>query len=206
MTDTRHIAGIYDLLLYIPSIDIRRRTVEIVQRLHPERIIDVCCGTGFQLKMLASLDCLAVGIDLSPGMVSAAKRGKISVPCSLQDAGNLAFRDETFSLSMITFGLHEKDRETAKRIVREMIRVTRRDGRILITDYEITGRTSRFSRGTISTIERIAGKEHHAYFRDYHDAGGMGPLLPAGRLEIEEEHWFASHGIVTRLFKRIDMK
>lgn len=206
MTDTRHIAGIYDLLLYIPSIEIRRKTVEIVQRLHPEKIIDVCCGTGFQLKMLASQDCLAVGVDLSPGMIFSATRGRSSARCSIQDAGNLAFRDETFTLSMITFGLHEKDRATAKRIVREMVRVTRSDGRILITDYEITGRTSRFSRGTISAVERIAGKEHHAYFREYLDDGGMMPLLPAGKLEIGEEHWFASHGIVTRLFKRIDMK
>ncbi len=193
-------AGIYDALLYLPLIEMRRTTVEILGRLRREPVLDVCCGTGYQLGMIATLGLFAVGIDLSPAMLRPLRAGSGGVRCAVQDAANLAFRDGAFSLAMISFGLHEKERAIARRVVDEMMRVTAEGGYLLVTDFEITAGTSAFSRRAISCVERIAGKRHYRCFRDYCETGGMKPLLPENGLALLEEHWFASRGIVTRLY------
>lgn len=44
------------------------------QDVHPERMLDVCCGTGTMCEMLAREGYQMSGFDLSPGMIEEARR------------------------------------------------------------------------------------------------------------------------------------
>ncbi|MEA2554480.1 MAG: hypothetical protein QOJ65_2656 [Fimbriimonadaceae bacterium] len=44
------------------------------QDVHPNTILDVCCGTGTMTEMLHAESFQMAGIDLSPGMIEEAKR------------------------------------------------------------------------------------------------------------------------------------
>lgn len=50
MTDYRLTASFYDFILYPVLHPIRKKEVEVAKRLKPASIIDICCGTGDQLK------------------------------------------------------------------------------------------------------------------------------------------------------------
>lgn len=44
------------------------------QELAPQRILDVCCGTGTMCEMLTQEGVAMAGVDLSPGMIAEARR------------------------------------------------------------------------------------------------------------------------------------
>lgn len=44
------------------------------QEIHPENILDVCCGTGTMCEMLTREGFRTAGFDLAPGMIAEARR------------------------------------------------------------------------------------------------------------------------------------
>jgi ubiquinone/menaquinone biosynthesis C-methylase UbiE len=114
----------------------RRRLLEGVTG----RVLDVACGTGASFPFLKAAS-QVTGIDLSPGMLDLARRRAerlgLSVDLQVMDAGRLDFADDVFdvvvsALSTCTF----PDPVAA---LREMGRVTRPGGRILLLEH---GRSS----------------------------------------------------------------
>ena len=57
-----------------------------------ERILDLGCGTGELTLALQQRGCEAVGVDLSPEMVAAAKEK--GVDARVMDGHSMAFEDE----------------------------------------------------------------------------------------------------------------
>lgn len=104
------------------------------------RTLDVACGLGLNLRYLPeAVD--YVGVDLSPEMLARARARyaeRDPTPTFLQmDASNLEFEDDAFdtvisSLSTCTF-------PDPDAVLREMGRVCRPDGRILLLEH---GRSS----------------------------------------------------------------
>ncbi len=103
-------------------------------------VLDVACGTGASFPFLRAASHVT-GIDLSPGMLSIARRraDRLGLPVNLRvmDAGRLDFIDGCFdvvvsALSTCTFS----DPVAA---LREMSRVVRPNGRILLLEH---GRSS----------------------------------------------------------------
>jgi hypothetical protein len=67
---------------------------------------------------------------------------------------------------------------TARAILTEARRVVRKDGHIIVADYQWPAPGQGFFTGrVISLIERLAGQKHHACFRQYMEEGGAVPLL-----------------------------
>jgi SAM-dependent methyltransferase len=92
------------------------------------RILDVGCGTGANLKMLAAYG-QAEGVDISPQAVDFCReRGLDSV--ALGAAEHLPHDDDSFDLVTALDVIEHLDDDVAG--LREMRRVLRRDGRILI--------------------------------------------------------------------------
>jgi ubiquinone/menaquinone biosynthesis C-methylase UbiE len=62
------------------------------QEVHPKHILDVCCGTGTMCEMLVRDGFQVSGLDLSPGMIDAArrkaKRRKLDIDYHVADASN----------------------------------------------------------------------------------------------------------------------
>jgi ubiquinone/menaquinone biosynthesis C-methylase UbiE len=99
-------------------------------------VLDVACGTGTNFRYLAA-DADLVGIDISPEMLSKARRTldglELEGTLHRMDAQDLAFPDDTFdtvvsALSTCTF----PDPIAA---LGEMERVCKPDGRILLVEH-----------------------------------------------------------------------
>src|SRR5438067_1101209 len=75
--------------------------------LQPGRILDVACGTGTVVELLARQGYDAVGIDISAGMVEEAKRKAaaemLSVQYFIQDAADMDVPGEPFDLCISLF-------------------------------------------------------------------------------------------------------
>jgi SAM-dependent methyltransferase len=111
----------------------RRRILQslvekISTKLKINRILDVGCGTGANLKMLAAYGS-AEGVDISPQAVDFChERGLDSV--KLGAIEQLPYESDSFELVTALDVIEHLDNDIAG--LREMRRVLRRDGRILV--------------------------------------------------------------------------
>jgi len=200
MDEYKSTAKFYDALLFVFVRTIRNKVIDIIRQHRYNSILDVCCGTGDQLKLLKKQNIDGEGIDISNDMLKVAKSGYIKANCRYQDAADTDYRDEYFDLVMTAFALHEKNHTTARSIVEEMVRISSKD--ILIVDYELNEKTSIVSKWLIYAIERLAGGEHYSNFRSYILTGGLERLLLNIELIEIEKYYFGNGGIVLLLLRK----
>lgn len=98
MQDYAFIAPFYDFLLGPFMRSIRRDTLNIVLGLQPDNVLDVACGTGDQLRLLAENSINAVGVDMSEAMLKICRKANPASDCLLQDATDMAFQNERFEI------------------------------------------------------------------------------------------------------------
>lgn len=53
------------------------------------------------------------------------------------DATKLQFADNRFDISTITLALHEMDPSICMKVVKQLIRATKKNGKIIIVDYTV---------------------------------------------------------------------
>lgn len=102
-----------------------------------DRVLDVACGTGVVSFALAAQACEVVGIDISPGMLAKAReirhrRGIRNVHFVLGEAEHLPFKDGEFDLVVCRLAIHHFPQP--EREIREMARVLKAGGRLVISD------------------------------------------------------------------------
>jgi len=202
MEEYQYSAKVYDQILFPFIRPIRNKVISLVKKYQYASILDVCCGTGDQLKLLKEQGFDGKGIDLSDAMLSIALKGEDAVDCIQQDATQMHYENAKFELVMTAFSLHEKSHTSARKIVEEMVRVTSEGGDILIVDYELSGKTSILSKALICFIEWIAGGEHYLNFKSYIKKGGLPELLSGITLTEVERYYFGQYGIVLILFRK----
>jgi ubiquinone/menaquinone biosynthesis C-methylase UbiE len=108
----------------------------------PQRILDVCVGTAASSLLVASHNPQnqVLGIDISDQMLAVARR-KIAkqklanIELMNMSATALRLEDDSFDGVMISFALHEFDRETREKVLREAARVLRPGGRFCVVDF-----------------------------------------------------------------------
>jgi demethylmenaquinone methyltransferase / 2-methoxy-6-polyprenyl-1,4-benzoquinol methylase len=111
-----------------------RRATRVALGLRPgERVLDVGAGTGISTEELARSGAFAVGADLSVGMLQVGRRARRSVPLVAGDALHLPFPDESFDAVTISFALRNVTDVAAG--LRELARVTRRGGRLVVCEF-----------------------------------------------------------------------
>jgi ubiquinone/menaquinone biosynthesis C-methylase UbiE len=103
-----------------------------------ERVLDIGCGTGYFSRQIAPIvgpDGTVVGIDPSQPMLDYATR-HAPANCTFQAAGaeDLPFGDASFDLIVSSLAFHHIPSEHRGDAVREMFRVLRPGGRLLIAD------------------------------------------------------------------------
>ncbi len=176
-------AAIYDPVVYPFLTHIRKHTAQIIKQTNAKKIIDLCCGTGNQLKHLKKNGLTdIIGIDISPFMIEKARKGKITVECELKDATNTEFPSNTFDLAMVSFALHEMPWQNAEKIINEAFRIIKPGGFFLAIDYCITSKPSVLGRIGRNLIERLAGKEHYNNYKYFIKHGGLAELLKQKKL------------------------
>ena len=130
-------ARLYDYEKYF-LFPIRRKAAQFFRLRPPAKVIDVATGTGAQAYELAKLGLDVTGVDLSPEMLEQAKK-KISKDLNLRflhaDATEIPFKDSEFDAASISLGLHDMPYEIGLDVLREIQRVVKAEGPILIVDY-----------------------------------------------------------------------
>lgn len=113
----------------------RKRVVKLIGKT-PKKILDVACGPGPQAYQLAKVGHSVIGIDLSPDMLAHAKRdSELDLQYIEQDATATKFSDSEFDISTVSFALHDMPENIAIDVLKEMKRVTKKNGQIIIVDY-----------------------------------------------------------------------
>ncbi|MBN2051133.1 MAG: class I SAM-dependent methyltransferase [Spirochaetales bacterium] len=191
-------AWIYDPFLFIPLRRVRKIVLECLSDYRRAKILDLCCGTGFQLKLLArngfsDLHCL----DLSEDMLSIARKKGYPITTYHVDAAATGFEDRSFDVVILSFALHEKDAFTARKVLEEAHRVLKMKGRLLIVDFMFDDETRLPGRLGITAVERIAGGEHYRNFKNYIAMGGLKNLLnPKDFTELRRCRVLTGGGII----------
>ncbi len=113
-----------------------RMTIERIGDLPAGRVLDVACGTGLLLELLAqrSDSSELFGVDTVPAMLDVARK-KLGQRATLleSEAARLPFDDADFSLVVSTNSLHYFPDVDA--VLREIRRVISPSGNLVITDW-----------------------------------------------------------------------
>ena len=108
-----NIAPAYDRLNHLLSFDIdklwRRKAIQKLRHLHPERILDVATGTGdFAIQTYKHIHPTEmVAIDISEGMLqqARAKAEGLGISFRRADCMELPFADGCFDVVTVAFGV-----------------------------------------------------------------------------------------------------
>lgn len=136
------IARRYDLLNDLQSFGLhrfwKRRVVSLAAVPTGGRALDLCCGTGDIAFALAARGAEVTGLDFSEKMLEVAQhrlqKAKLPGLKFVQgDAGQLPFADNSFDAVTMGYGL--RNLSSWQNGLREMIRVAKPGGRIVVLDF-----------------------------------------------------------------------
>jgi ubiquinone/menaquinone biosynthesis C-methylase UbiE len=102
-------------------------------------VLDVATGTGSLAIALSPTAKSVVGIDLSAEMLAVARRKRYTGDLTFleMDASRMAFPDGAFDIVTISLALHDMALEVRTRVMQEVKRVLRPDGRLYILEYDM---------------------------------------------------------------------
>jgi demethylmenaquinone methyltransferase/2-methoxy-6-polyprenyl-1,4-benzoquinol methylase len=130
----------YDLANHVLSCGAdfywRKRAAEIVAGWGPKKILDLATGTGdLALAIGRKLPNAEItGVDFSEGMLAVARQKGLR-KTMLADAMRLPFADGSFDCVTVAFGLRNMEDHGAA--LREMSRVLRKGGHLLILEFSL---------------------------------------------------------------------
>ena len=144
-------------------------------------------------------------VDLTESMLAVARKNRLAglVKFEAADATRLRFEADRFDVTCISFALHDMPLRIREGVMREMRRVTKPDGAIVIVDYDLP--RSRLGR---RLIHFLIGLYEGKYYREFissdldsllEDTGiravaktsvlmGAGRILKAARLAAGQKH------------------
>jgi ubiquinone/menaquinone biosynthesis C-methylase UbiE len=179
---------VYDLAFSRMFRGLRKRVARTVEkdRLYPW--LDLCCGTGDQLRGCPRDGSgeAVFGLDKSFGFVRYAAARAPHIPFVCGDAACLPFKGSSMRTVSVSFGLHDKSPEIRSAILAEAKRVLKPDGRLVAVDFENPGdAASRAGALFTRAIELLAGREHYGNGREFLRRGGLrGFLRESGFVEV----------------------
>ncbi|MEV6673118.1 demethylmenaquinone methyltransferase [Streptomyces sp. NPDC051162] len=131
------VAAKYDLtndVLSLGQARLWRKAVAQAVHARPgEKVLDLAAGTGTSSMPFAAAGAYVVPCDFSVGMLREGKKRTEWLPFTAGDATRLPFADGVFDAVTISFGLRNvQETEVA---LREMLRVTKPGGRVVICEF-----------------------------------------------------------------------
>jgi demethylmenaquinone methyltransferase/2-methoxy-6-polyprenyl-1,4-benzoquinol methylase len=171
----------YDLINHLITwgLDIRWRQMAARECLasQPERILDLCCGTGdlaVTLARLAGSNTEVIGVDHSQPMLEIAAQkaervcDRVRLAFVLGDIANIPFPDSYFDCIGTSFALRNLTYKNplAGRHVAEVVRVLNANGRFVIVE-------------TSQPKSTLIKKLYHVYMRSF--VFGLGLLISGNR-------------------------
>lgn len=131
------VADRYDLMNGVMSMGQhlywRAQTVKAVEAAPGQRILDIAAGTGTSSEPFADLGADVVAADLSEGMLEVGRKRRPDITFVQADVTDLQFEDEEFDAVTMSYGL--RNVADYPRALRELYRVTKPGGRIVINEF-----------------------------------------------------------------------
>ena len=180
----KRVANFYDLILGPLLKSVRNKVVEISDVKTHNSVLDVACGTGEQALLFARKCATVTGVDFSKNMIKVARKKNKGYEKTLSfiygDATKLQFADNRFDISTITLALHEMDPSIRMKVIKQMIRVTKKNGKIIIVDYTVPKSKNFWTllcKYAIWLIERITRGDHYRNYKHFMKNGGLQKLI-----------------------------
>ncbi|MEM2102774.1 MAG: methyltransferase domain-containing protein, partial [Candidatus Bathyarchaeia archaeon] len=130
------LAPFYDISnLLIASA--RKTAVELANAKTAAKVLDVATGTGKQAFAFARKGYDVVGVDLSRDMLKVAKKNNKheNAQLAIADARDMPFANSLFDVACVSFALHDVPLAAKKKVLKEMARVAKPNGVIVVVDY-----------------------------------------------------------------------
>jgi demethylmenaquinone methyltransferase/2-methoxy-6-polyprenyl-1,4-benzoquinol methylase len=176
--DSRDVAAMFDAVAsrYDLTNDVlsmgqdrawRKATLDALGVGRGDAVLDLAGGTGTSAAPLADRGVRVVACDLSLGMLQVGRQRRPDLAFVAGDALALPFADGAFDAVTISFGLRNVPDVDAA--LREMLRVTRPGGRVVVCEFSRPTNTAFravYDRYLTRALPRIAGvvaKESDAY-------------------------------------------
>jgi len=199
-------AKIYDPIFYLPLKSIRIAVMNELLKYKEKVILDLCCGTGNQLNLLSkhgfrNLHCL----DISDSMLEIAKRNNSSIKIYNEDAIKTSFNNASFDVVIISFAIHEKNRNTQQALINEAYRIIKKDGFMLVVDYVFDNKTTKLGRIAINIIEGIAGGEHYINFKNYIQNDGLLSLIEKDKFKLIKYNRMSFGAVTISIYQKIPL-
>lgn len=119
------------------------RLARLVADQQPQRVLELCGGTGYAARLLAhtSPTTQVDSLDISPEMLAVGqsrlhRTGIGNLALHEGDAAALPFDDGRFDVVMSVFGWHELPTDIRHRAVEETVRVLRPGGQVIAIDLD----------------------------------------------------------------------
>lgn len=173
------IAGTYDQLNHTLSFGIdriwRKKGIAYLRPFAPKSILDIATGTGdLAISMQRNLNAdRIIGADISEEMMDVGRQKVAEAGLSehisfeYQDCTALTYAEDSFDAVTAAFGV--RNFEDIEQGIREMYRVLRPDGHVMILElstpehFPMKQLYSIYSKWVIPTIGRLFSKEQSAY-------------------------------------------
>lgn len=152
-----------------------------------ERVLDLAAGTGTSSEAFAAAGADVVPCDFSTGMVAVGKSRRPELAFVAGDAMRLPFADASFDAVTISFGLRNVvDPEAG---LREMLRVTRPGGRLVVCEFSTPTWApwravyTAYLGGVLPRVARLVSSNAEAYaylaesIRDWPDQRALARVL-----------------------------
>jgi demethylmenaquinone methyltransferase/2-methoxy-6-polyprenyl-1,4-benzoquinol methylase len=199
------IAGVYDVMNSVMTVGMhqrwRERAVELARVAPGSRALDVATGTGDLAVALREAGAEVVGCDFSEEMLERARRKEPSVRFEWADALELPYEDDSFDAATVGFGA--RNFSDLSRGLREMARVVRPGGRVVvleITEPQKPPLSTFFALWfdrIVPALGRLAGDEAAYSYLPNSVKRFPGPEALAGELAaagLEEIRWVLTAG------------
>jgi ubiquinone/menaquinone biosynthesis C-methylase UbiE len=187
----RKYAGIYDRYVEPFNIVVRQIALKMYPPQKGMRVLDVGCGTGTNLQLYRQAECAVCGIDLSPAMIEVA-REKLGLEADIRmgDACEMPYPDDYFDLVTAMLTLHEMDNQIRPGVIKEIARVLKPRGRILLVDFHpgpIQFPKGWLNKAVISFFEITAGRKHYKNYRNFLSNRGLPGLVSEDRFVVDKK-------------------
>lgn len=174
-TISSHYDGLNRIISLGSDVKWREKVVQLVSEKNPESILDIATGTGdLAIKFaIATRATKIVGIDLSEGMLTVAKKKASEVEVLKQitfiqgDSEALPFDESTFDVISVSFGI--RNFENLEKGLSEIYRVLKSNGFFIILETSVPRKTP-FKQGyyfytqqVLPLIGKLFSKDKVAY-------------------------------------------
>lgn len=191
---------VYDLM-QIPIHGAHEEVVRFANAPKDAVVLDVATGTGRQAFAFAEKGYRVVGVDLLMGMLRVAQKKNTydRVSFELADATRLPFPDKSFDVTCISFALHDMAEDVRGKVLREMTRVTTKDGVIVIVDYATP--PTKLGRWVITYVSPLFETR---YLREFMSVDFPALLRSSGMTVVAVRPVLRGIGNITKAIPRIE--